>query len=447
MNTNPTDSQQTENLDSCNTIKETFIPVTRFALIDTLSKLEHDQYDSKEIGSFFYFLGQWRHQEHQERLLRLKECYLPFSPDRDTVKVIERSNEELRELQQELLTEIEAILERANYCHLDDEKLDQLLSTHSAHGLQLKVDRSEYDAIMVYSRGADKDILEKRNWKKFFKKEEITVPTFKRLFLLLKLKEQEQRIKEVMEEKKISEKKARKIVTRHRKQLPKASDGEHIYLKLFKNIPQEDVEMMFPNTQVKFRLFDKIKLGMTAGGGTIAGVAGAASKVMAAVAAANPIALATSIFGVIGIVVRQVMNFFNTRNKYMLTLSQRLYFHSLADNRGALTLLSDRGEEEDVKEELLLYRFLLDKPRPRTELKQLDGEIEAFMQERFGVDVDFEIEDALPRLVKDKIVTEDDQGILHAMPPAEACRLLENTWRTKLADINGWIGNEEFSEV
>ena len=164
-------------------------------------------------------------------------------------------------------------------------------------------------------------------------------------------------------------------------------------------------------------------------------------------AAANPIALATSIFGVIGIVVRQVMNFFNTRNKYMLTLSQRLYFHSLADNRGALTLLSDRGEEEDVKEELLLYRFLLDKPRPRTELKQLDGEIEAFMQERFGVDVDFEIEDALPRLVKDKIVTEDDQGILHAMPPAEACRLLENTWRTKLADINGWIGNEEFSEV
>ena len=201
MNTKSTDSQPAENMNSCETIKETFIPVTRFALIDTLAKLEHDQYDSKEITSIFHCLGQWRHQEHQERLLRLKECYLPFSPDRDTVKVLNHSDQELDQKQEDLLTEIAAILERANYCHLDDNKLDQLLSTHSAHGLELKVDRSEYDAIMVYSRGIGEDILEKRNWKKFFEKEQIVVPTFKRLFLLLKLKPEDERVEEVMKEK------------------------------------------------------------------------------------------------------------------------------------------------------------------------------------------------------------------------------------------------------
>ena len=40
-----------------------------------------------------------------------------------------------------------------------------------------------------------------------------------------------------------------------------------IYMKLFKNIPRSDLEMIFPNTRVRFRFFDKLRLGATAGGG------------------------------------------------------------------------------------------------------------------------------------------------------------------------------------
>ena len=426
---------------------EAFIPVTRFALIKTLAGEARKNGDKAEITSFFQFLGQWRHQEHQDRLLRLKERYLPFSPDRDTVKVLNFSEEELDSLQQQLIDEVSAMLERANYSHIDDNELDRLLSTHSAYGLELKVDRQEYDEILIYYRGSGEETLEQRDWRNLFRKKVITVPIFKRLFLLLKLKPLEERVREIMAADGISEKKARKVIRKNRKRLPKNAGASHVYLKLFKNIPQEDLEMMFPNTQVQFKLLDKLKLGMTAGGGTIAGVAGTASKAMAAVASANPIALASSMVGLIGVIVRQVMNFFNTRNKYMLALSQRLYFHSLADNRGALTLLSDRGEEEDVKEELLLYYFLYRNPLPRGELHTLDANIETFLAEQFKVKVDFDIGDALQRLERDGIVNEDGQGRLNALAPAEACRLLEQKWRNRLSDMNGWISEEEFSEV
>ena len=42
----------------------------------------------------------------------------------------------------------------------------------------------------------------------------------------------------------------------------------------------------------------------------------------------------------------------------MMVLAQNLYFCSIANNHGALTLIADSAEEEDVKEDMLLYAFL-----------------------------------------------------------------------------------------
>jgi len=428
-------SQQDSSTSTGNNHLESFIPVTRFALIDTLVNEAANNGDRKDVVCFFQLLGQWRHQEHQDRLLRLKERYLPFSPDRDTIRVLDYSSQQLEVMKDELIDDITAMLERANYNLIDADGLNRLLSTHSAYGLELKVDQLEYDEILVYYRGAGEETLVQRNWQKLFKKEAHTIPTFKRLFLLLKLKPEARRVEEIMDEKDVSEKKAKRILEKRRDKLPKSNGDSFIYLKLFKNIPQEDLEMMFPNTQVQFKLFDKIKLGMTAGGGTVAGVAGAASKAMAAVAAANPIALAGSIFGIVGIITRQVMNFFNTRNRYMLALSRRLYFHSLADNRGALTLLWDRGEEEDIKEAMLLYHFLLRKPVLRNELHLIDAEIEHFLMERYGVKVNFDIADAIDHLLRDGIVQENEQGQLIALSAPECKKVLEQRWRERLSNI------------
>ncbi|GAH01924.1 unnamed protein product, partial [marine sediment metagenome] len=198
---------------------------------------------------------------------------------------------------------------------------------------------------------------------------------------------------------------------------------------LFKNINKSDLEMLFPNTEVEFKMFDKIRLGVTAGGGTVASVAGTATKVLAAT---NPIALAGAIFGLLAVIFRQVMGFFNQRAKYMMVLAQNLYFHNLANNRGVLTLLSDRAEEEDVKEDLLLYAYLCQYDVPRNQLSLAKLAIENYIKSEFGVTVNFDIEDALTRLKSEGLIEHTSDDNLKSLRPGEATKLLEEAWMTSI---------------
>ena len=119
-----------------------------------------------------------------------------------------------------------------------------------------------------------------------------------------------------------------------------------------------------------------------------------------------------------------------------MKLAQRLFFHSLANNRGVLTLLVDRAEEEDIKEEMLLYFFLLRNPMPDSELGQdgkLDVLIEQFLTNEFDIIVDFDIKDAFSRLNKDHMLQRGEDNLIYARPPAQACTILERKWRKLMA--------------
>lgn len=226
--------------------------------------------------------------------------------------------------------------------------------------------------------------------------------------------------------------------------IPTEVNENNIYLKLFKNIPRSDVEMVFPNTRVKFRLMDKLRLGVTAGGGLGMGAVGAAGKL--AVAATNPLMAAGAVLGLSGVAFRQAMNFFNQRQRYMVVMAQNLYFHAMADNRGVLIKLADRAAEEDVKEELLLYSVLAKEPAKRSDLPAIDAAIEQYLRASFGVSVDFDLEDALSRLLLDGIVTEDADGTLHTLGPVDAALHLDAKWDVFLDNLPD-AGADEGTEV
>ena len=59
-------------------------------------------------------------------------------------------------------------------------------------------------------------------------------------------------------------------------------------------------------------------------------------------------------------------SFKNQCCKYMVEHSRTLYFNNLASNRGLLTLLVDRAEDEMFKQALLAYTFLLASRSPQT---------------------------------------------------------------------------------
>ncbi|MEL7544893.1 MAG: TMEM143 family protein [Pseudomonadota bacterium] len=414
--------------------RETFIPLTRFAIIEKLCDPSvWTPGDVPKVRDFFKCLGAVRNLSYTQLLLELKEVYLPFSPDRDTVRALTFTPEEFTSMQGRLTGLLRRILTSANYREITPAILEQIFEEKSAYGLDLSVDLAEFDELMVFSRGATVKQHTFRQWKTLWlKKHSETVPIFQRLFLLLKLKPEDVRLREIMVEEDIDEKQAAKRLKKLRQMLPEQASSDFVYLKMFKQIPRADLQMMFPNTRVKFKLADKLFLGATAGGGTIASVVTTISKL--ALVATNPLKALAALVGLVAVIFRQVKKFFTQKNAYMMTLAQNLYFHNLADNRGVLTLLTDRAEEEDVKEEMLLYALLARGPLPRAELDDARQAIEQFLEEEFGVAVQFDAEDALSRLLDNGIVAEDGDGVLRTRAPSDGAAHLRAQWNRHLAE-------------
>jgi hypothetical protein len=358
--------------------RETFIPLTKSALMRRLTVdgawPEGDHHDARK---FFQYLDHWRRQLYNHGLREIDQAYEAFSPDTDLLNTRTYSEPERAGMQTAILDHMKRLLTHANYFRIDATRVEQILTQDSAYGLDLDVDLSAYDELLIYYRGASTKKELRRVPKKFYRKIEFDVPIYRRLFVLFKMKPVEAHIRDVMAAKNIDHSQARRFVKKMRKPLPDGVSTDLIYMKMFKNMPRSDIEMIFPNTQVKFRLFDKLKLGVSSGAGLGMGVVGAAGKL--ALIGSNPFAAAGAVAGLGGVAVRQGMAFMNQRQKYMVVMAQNLYFHALADNRGVMIKLADRAAEEDVKEEMLLYGVLAKTTVNRRDLEHVDSAIERYL--------------------------------------------------------------------
>jgi hypothetical protein len=77
--------------------------------------------------------------------------------------------------------------------------------------------------------------------------------------------------------------------------------------------------------------------------------------------------------------VKQWLKFKNRKILFMKTLADNLYFKNLDNNEGVLNHVIDGAEEEECKEALLAYYFLLKHPAGMTEA-QLDDAIEGWLE-------------------------------------------------------------------
>jgi hypothetical protein len=415
--------------------RERFLPVTRFALIDRLT--EPDAWpagQAAEARRFFRYLDYWRQQQYGAQLLALEQDYEPFSPDSDLLMTRSYTPEERKVLQRRVVEGIDRLLTQANYTRINPQQVELILTQETHYGLDLHVDLDAFEELLVYYRGATTRKGHRRFLRSFLRKQEIDVPIFRRLFVLFKLKSEEQRITEIMRERGVSRRAATRAVRRMRNLFAPEVKDDLIYMKLFKNIPRSDIEMVFPNTRVNFRPFDKVKLGITSSAGLGMGAFSAAGKL--AVVTTNPLAAAGAAFGLGGIIFRQCKQFLSERQRYMVIMAQNLYFHAMADNRGVLIKLASRAAEEDTKDEMLLYAVLAQGSYRRADLPEIDRVIEQYMADTFGVDVDFEIEDALGRLIEEGIVAEEPDGSLRTLPPAQAAALIDQRWDAFLDELS-----------
>jgi hypothetical protein len=441
-----------EELQTIEEPRERFIPVSRQEIVDNLLAAPHWNSEQKQqFVEFCQIFEALYHYKFQSRLEELKRSYAPFNPDTDIVTQHDYSEEEKKELRQKLNDEIRQLLNNANYEDLTIDDINRAMNEESFYGVSVSVDLEDFEKLIVYYRGSATETKYRRDWKKLFlSKKPIEIPIYKRMFLLMKfrtenelaqeraetwLQEKENELKEKGQESLDSEKKdkfkakfekqAKKQIQKSRQNLPEDLTEDHVFLKLFKNIPRTDLEMLFPNQNVRLKLIDKIRLGLTGGGGTIFSLVSMIGKLGAALA--NPFALIGAFVGLIAIIFRQIMGIFMQRTKYMMTLSRNLYFHNLDNNFGVMNFLIDMAEEEEGKEAILAYYFLYTQSDKNYTQEALDREIENYIQDKYGVAIDFEVDDGLRKLREEGILREQD-GVLKVLDLREACVLLDKKW-------------------
>lgn len=408
-----------------------FIPVSRSDILKALMSpgLWSGQSQRMLAADVLNKMGLLRQFRSGILLNELSDIYDPFNPDDETINLVEASEMERLEKRRIFNHKLKQLLTSANYRELSQDELEEILTKASPDGVHVDVEFKEYEVKLMFFRGETQTQTTKRDITKLFLKHvTYEIPRFERLFLAIKFKPEELRIQEIMREERLDEAKARKRVRKLRRMLPPSFSTDHIYLKVFKNIPRYDVEMLYPNIRVKMKYRDKLQLGGSALLGTLTWAIGTASKLVVAVAL-SPIMLAGALAtGVGGVMYAQIRNIFITRDRYRMQLARSLYFQNLANNQGALALMIDEAEEEDVKEDMLLYVHLLLTPVNISQIEALRTRINEFLHEQFGIRIDFDVHDALARLTALGLVTHSTTGDLRVLPLEDARRHLHDCW-------------------
>jgi hypothetical protein len=265
------------------------------------------------------------------------------------------------------------------------------------------VDFAAFERLEVYVRGEGHSTRTRRRLRNFYREESVQLRTFQRVALMLK--------------------------QRQHKNLGPGADSQSVFLKLFKHIPRLDLEMLLPGAMLRMPGLQRAKLSgslLTTVGYVVYKIASETTKL--ALGFKNPMFFWGPLSLVFGYGYRQYTGYYSARQSYSLMLTQSLYYQNLDNNAGVLYRLLNEAEEQELRETVLGYAFLW---RHAGEegwtARELDDRIEDYLHERAGLDVDFEIADALEKLERFGVVQRQGDRY-RAVPLGRALELLDAAW-------------------
>ena len=221
---------------------------------------------------------------------------------------------------------------------------------------------------------------------------------------------------------------------RERSPLTDPLDTRAVILKLFKDIPREDIETLLPGANIRMGLFEQAKIILP----TLSGVGLTVLKLLKGAAAVafvslyGLIAFLGLISGAIGYAVRSFYGYLRTREKHQLCLTRNLYFQNLDNNAGVIYHLLAEAEEQEFREIVLGWWLLWRGGLAGANAEQIDAAAEAWLKRRCGIDADFEIGDALDKLHRLRL-TFQSQGRWRSVAIDEALECLDRAWDEQFA--------------
>jgi hypothetical protein len=398
--------------------REHYIPFDKEFLLDQqLIEYVEGEKEVEDFKKLFDIIEHYFHYEAFNLIRNLKQNYAAFDPDlnpKERSAYIGKSNFSI--FKETLLK----VLDRGNYSPVSQETLDNAFKNSDLIGLKLAIDLDAYKDYEIYVRGQH-TTTEKVN-KFIFWKKEIEVEYYDRVMIYLNYHDANYYPKNKV----------------HLDKMP--IDPGSIVLKIFKRVPKNDLETIFPNAVPMMSKTDKLLLWVP---GLVGGVSLLSAKVIPALIkmqeayqSGETIDLLNSktslnqgliALGILGAYLfRQYNNFVNKKIKYSKMLSDSLYFKNLGNNSGAFYSLLNSSEEEVLKETILAYSFLNRSKTPLTEI-ELDHQIESWFKTKHNTDLDFDVKEALSKL-KNAGLASETNGKWEVIPLDEALIRIDEIW-------------------
>jgi len=398
--------------------REHYIPFNKeFLLEQQIATFAQDQKKLDDFKKLFDIIEHYYHYETFNLNRNLKQNYALFDPDlslKERESFIGKSDfavfkETLRQ-----------VLERGNYARIEKETLDKAFKDSDLIGLNLSIDFNAFKDYELYVRGSHKA---KEKVKKYiFWKKEVEIEYYDRVMIYLNYNEAD-----YLKEKKV---KLGKMPI----------DPGSIGLKIFKRVPKNDLETIFPNAIPRMSTTDKLLLWVP---GIFGGISLLSAKVIPALInmygayeTGETIDLLNSKTSLnqgliaLGILAaycfRQYNNFINKKIRYSKMLSDSLYFKNLGNNSGAFYSLLNSSEEEVLKETILAYAFL-HKSKTALTAQELDSQIESWFKTTLQTDLDFDVKDALLKLKSIGLGVETN-GKWEVIPLEKALIQIDELW-------------------
>jgi hypothetical protein len=363
------------------------------------------------------------HLECRARLRELKRLWASYDPNPEGIPRPPVAGPEGLAICWQAL---DALLTKANYVSIDSGELGRSMAQRSTLPLALHTRLDDFAELKLWRRGLSTRTEVMPTWFGL-RRRTIRVASYERVVLALRFQD------------------AAHFAAAKRGRLP-FTPGETT-IKLFQDVPTDDLEMLFPNTAVKMRLRDHLAMWLPAliggfgvltkslgplmvVGGLIwlrmregGGMRSLEPSEWAAIGLAGSAAVGIVLFSI-----RQLSRFKARKIEFLQLLTRSLYFRNLDNNAGVFHRVLDSAEEEETAEAALGYALL--RWHGPTDIAELDRLTEAWLAERFDVKVDLETDDALAKLERLGLAVQD-AGQWRAIAPDEALTILDRQWAAR----------------
>ncbi len=378
--------------------------------------------DREKFRRFCRLLGAVCHYDYLDQVEKLRDAYFYFNPE---LAVPAHFDDAQRErAYADLLGTLTAALTDANFVEISHQEVERAHRERPTLRVAIKAPLEDFREVRFFRRGQHRENFPVRlRWK--LRKTEVATDVYDDVILLVAVKPPD----------KLGQKEARRLTR------SKIRPGA-VLIKYFRNVARADLGTLFPNVRVVMSLRDKVMLGVPALAGGVPIILKLASTVTVLFAvlgfylglrgAVQDNEVETALAALSGLValglfmVRQWVSYQRQSLKYQKALADNFYFRNVNNNAGVFDSIAGMAEDQECKEALLAYYFLLT-AAPPLDQAALKTQVETWMTSTFGVGIAFEVDDALNKLDQLGLLRREPAS-LSVLPLDQAFARLDSVW-------------------